>query len=405
MWGEGEVTQPASCTEYGETTYTCNLCGQSKTEAIPMTNHDFTGDWTETEGGHTRKCAECGTADTVSVVPHAFTEDADKRVPSTCHSDGVRTMVCSDCGAVTTEAITERPEHSLGDWQAAEGGHRKVCSVDGCGYVGETELHNMKDGEIIKEPTATEKGEKKSICSDCGYTEIIEIPTTDHIASEEYGKDNDYHWNICGAHADCGERVNQTPHDYKELTHLREEPTCGKDGKSFWECVCGATKEEVVSKNTVPHDFDNAEYADEGDGGHHLICNVCGAAGESVEHTYGEGEITTEPTFWEEGVKTSKCVCGHVAEEAVARKNSTSADVNDQDWKFGVVNYHFPDETDSREYFTFNQITDENGDGDGYSKDGTEIKNNWFCGANFDTFICMAYTFKEDVDSEITVPF
>lgn len=377
MWGEGVETKPASCTEIGEKTYSCNLCGETYTEEIAMLAHEFTGNFVVAEGGHSRTCADCGAVDGGNILPHNLTEDEERRVPATCHSDGEITLICDECGAETKQIITERPDHLPGVWQQTEGGHNRHCENDGCGYVSATEAHNMQDGEIIKPPTATEKGEKESICLDCGYTEIIYLPTTDHTASEKYGKDNDYHWNICGSHLDpaCGEQVNKKAHEYNELTELREEATCDKDGKSYWECVCGATKEEVISKDTV-------------------------------SHTFGEGVITTQPTFWAEGVKTYTCeVCGKTTTEAIERKNTTSVDVDDESWKFGVVNYHFPDGSDNREYFTFSQATDKTANNDGYIKDGTEIKNNWFSGANFDTFICIAYTFKESVTADISVSF
>lgn len=403
MWGDGTITDPATCTQTGEMTYTCSLCGGTKTEEIPLTDHDFTGEWAEVEDGHTRTCAECGAEDTSSVVPHAFTEDEEKRVPATCHSDGIRTMVCADCGAVTTEAITGRPDHSLGEWQQAEGGHRKVCTSDGCGYEGEIQPHNMKDGEIIKEPTATEKGEKKSVCADCGYTEIIEIPTTDHTASDEYGKNNEYHWNICGAHTDCGEHVNQTPHDYKELTELREEPTCGEDGKSFWECVCGATKEEIISKDTVAHDFDGAEYVDDGDEGHHRICNVCGAAEAGVEHSYGEGEITTAPTFWAAGVKSLTCVCGHTEEAEIEKLNTIehadefTTENQDGNWNYGKINMS---DWDNMLNNSMTQATAKNDGGDGWLVDGVEIKDRWMSAG---TGAYVSFTAEEEVTIRVEI--
>lgn len=400
IWDGGKITVHASCTEYGEKTYTCNLCGESKTEVLAMTNHVFEGDFVETDGGHSRKCTNCGQTDPALSVPHRMEEDAEKRIPATCHSDGIKTMVCTDCGAVEKQAITQRPEHALGGWIEGAGGHFKRCENSDCGFESEIKAHNMQDGEIIKPPTATEKGEKQSVCSDCGYTVIIYIPTTDHTASAEYGKDGDYHWNICGAHTDCGEQVNKVPHEYAEITELREEPTCAQDGKSFWSCVCGAEKEETISKDTVAHDFENAEYIED-DGGHRPLCNVCKTAGERSEHTLDEGVITKEPTFWAEGVKTKTCTaCGATATEAVARSNSASVDVNNEDWKFGTVDYKFGEET-----FTFNQITDKNANGDGFAKDGTEIKNDWFCGANFDTFVCIAFTFEEDTDATLFVSF
>lgn len=40
-WGEHAVTKAATCTETGEETFTCTVCGATKKEAIPATGHDF----------------------------------------------------------------------------------------------------------------------------------------------------------------------------------------------------------------------------------------------------------------------------------------------------------------------------------------------------------------------------
>lgn len=40
-WGEPEVTKAATCTEAGEKTFTCTVCGATKMEAIPATGHSW----------------------------------------------------------------------------------------------------------------------------------------------------------------------------------------------------------------------------------------------------------------------------------------------------------------------------------------------------------------------------
>ena len=52
-WDEGEVTKEASCTENGEKTYTCEVCGETRTEVICATGHDY-------EDG---TCTHCGEAE------------------------------------------------------------------------------------------------------------------------------------------------------------------------------------------------------------------------------------------------------------------------------------------------------------------------------------------------------
>ena len=40
-WDEGKVTKEATCTEAGEKTFTCEKCGETKTEVIPAKGHDY----------------------------------------------------------------------------------------------------------------------------------------------------------------------------------------------------------------------------------------------------------------------------------------------------------------------------------------------------------------------------
>lgn len=41
IWGEGEVTTEPTCTTAGERTYTCSVCGETKTEEIEATGHTY----------------------------------------------------------------------------------------------------------------------------------------------------------------------------------------------------------------------------------------------------------------------------------------------------------------------------------------------------------------------------
>ena len=52
-WDAGEVTKEASCTGNGEKTYTCEVCGETRTEVICATGHDY-------EDG---TCTHCGEAE------------------------------------------------------------------------------------------------------------------------------------------------------------------------------------------------------------------------------------------------------------------------------------------------------------------------------------------------------
>ncbi len=88
-WNNGVVTLEPTCKDAGEKTFTCALCGETKTETIPPTGeHDF-GEWTvtkaatvEKEGEETRTCSVCGKTETRAIpkidpTPEVIYGDAD----------------------------------------------------------------------------------------------------------------------------------------------------------------------------------------------------------------------------------------------------------------------------------------------------------------------------------------
>ena len=106
------VTNP-TCTEQGYTTWTCT-CGDSYTDTyVDATGHTFTnyvsdGNATCTaDGTKTAKCENCDATDTVadegSATGHSFTN----YVPdgnATCTADGTKTAKCDNCDATDTVA-------------------------------------------------------------------------------------------------------------------------------------------------------------------------------------------------------------------------------------------------------------------------------------------------------------
>ena len=90
-WNDGQVTTAATCTENGVMTYTCTMCGDTKTEVIPATGHAYgepVWKWTDDfKATATFTCAndtthvENVTAEVTSVVT----------TPAACETTGVRT--------------------------------------------------------------------------------------------------------------------------------------------------------------------------------------------------------------------------------------------------------------------------------------------------------------------------
>lgn len=85
VWDSGVVTQPATCTEDGVLTYTCE-CGETRTEAIPALGHDW-GRWAaDGHKTHTRTCRrDNGHTETEAHIPGP---GATASRPQTCTACG-----------------------------------------------------------------------------------------------------------------------------------------------------------------------------------------------------------------------------------------------------------------------------------------------------------------------------
>lgn len=79
----GVVTKVATCTETGEKTYTCTVCGATKVEILPMTDHSYTYEITpatlKKNGKIVKICSECrAIAKTAKIrMPQTFTLSTD----------------------------------------------------------------------------------------------------------------------------------------------------------------------------------------------------------------------------------------------------------------------------------------------------------------------------------------
>ena len=108
-WNEGTVTKEATCTEAGEKTYTCDVCGETKTEAIPATGHK--GEWvvvkeaTETETGLKKLvCTVCGEREE-EIIP-VITKETETSTEDTKETTGNNTE-----NKETTVVSTESKEN------------------------------------------------------------------------------------------------------------------------------------------------------------------------------------------------------------------------------------------------------------------------------------------------------
>ena len=101
QYDEGTVTTQPTCTTDGVMTYTCTVCGATKTEPIPMTGHQFGTDWRydATNHWHVCTCGETGTPES-----HSF---ADTVTPATPEAQGYTTHTCTVCAYSYQDSYTD----------------------------------------------------------------------------------------------------------------------------------------------------------------------------------------------------------------------------------------------------------------------------------------------------------
>lgn len=145
-WDEGKVTKKATCTEDGLKVYTCRVCAETKEEVLKATGHQHTELRNEkkatcTEEGYTGDtyCTDCGEL----IKKGSVTEKANhnwqltKEEKATCEKDGSKTYTCADCKETKIETIPATG-HKFGDWQTVTtqsvftgGVQKRICNVCG----------------------------------------------------------------------------------------------------------------------------------------------------------------------------------------------------------------------------------------------------------------------------------
>ena len=236
-WNDGEITTEPTCIKEGVKTFTCTICGDTKTETIS-------------------KAAD----------KHLHNEIRDKK-DATCKDEGYTgDTYCTDCG-------------------------KKISSGQA---VAKTNNHSYDDGKITTAPTCTKKGTKTFTCTVCGNTKTETVKATGHQHTEirnkkdatckEKGYTGDTYCTDCGKKISSGKSIAKTEtHSYDD-GKITTKPTCTKRGTKTYTCtICGNTKTETVK--ATGHSYGEYKVVKEPtatkDGLKSRTCTVCGKV-ESV---------------------------------------------------------------------------------------------------------------------------
>lgn len=198
-YGTHENTVPATCGEAGRTETICDNCGEvTATKEIPATgehtwdNGTVTTEPTENEPGvRTFTCAVCGATKTAPIpATGAHDYQFTRTVAPTCTAGGYDLYTCSGCGATEKRNPTDALGHKWDSGkvtteptETAPGVRTYTCTV--CGEV-KTEVipatgahtHKWDAGKVTTAPTATTPGVRTYTCTVCGQTKEEVIPPT-----------------------------------------------------------------------------------------------------------------------------------------------------------------------------------------------------------------------------------
>jgi len=187
-WDNGKVTEEATCKKEGIKTYTCSICGDTKTEAIPKKEHSFdegkvTKKATCTEDGlKVYTCKNCGETkeEILKATGHQHTEVRNEK-KATCKEKGYSgDIYCADCGELIKKgSATEKADHT---WKLTKE-QNATCEADGsktytCEVCGETKTetikatgHQFSAWKTIQEQSVFSDGVQERTCSICGKKE------------------------------------------------------------------------------------------------------------------------------------------------------------------------------------------------------------------------------------------
>ena len=375
-WGEWKVTTPATCSEAGEETRVCAYNAEHKeTKTIPALGHKPQSAVTEnrveatcdTDGSYDEVvyCSVCNTElsriqKIITKLGHDVVHHVAK--DATCTEKGWNAYdTCSRCDYTTYVEIPakgHKPQSAV-----TENRVEATCDTDGsydevvyCS-VCNTELSRIqktitKLGHDVvhhdaKAATCTEKGhEAYDTCSRCDYTTYVEIPAKGHkpqsavtenrveaTCDTDGSYDEVVYCSVCNTELSRIQKtITKLGHDV--IHHDAKDATCTEKG---WNAYDTCSRCDYTTYVEIPAKG-HTEVTDEAvaptctetgltEGKHCSVCKKILVAQTVVAakgHTWNEGEVTTEPTCENGGVKTYTCsACGGTRTETLPAKGHT----------------------------------------------------------------------------------
>lgn len=236
-WDGGKVTKAATCTEKGVKTYTCTVCGATKTGEIAATGHQHTEVRNKVEATCTKDgysgdvyCTDCGTklSSGTEIARKAHEYEERERNEANCKRNGYILFVCKVCGDEKREVLPKT------DHQHTEIRNKVEATCTDEGYTGDT------------------------YCTDCGekLSDGKKIPATGHIhigylgkkeaTCENDGYTGDAYCKDCGITLEIGKNIPALGHTWEKKSVI--SPTYTKKGTITYICKRCKEKKAVTTK-------------------------------------------------------------------------------------------------------------------------------------------------------------
>ena len=325
-----EITKQPTCTGAGERTFTCAICGFTKTEEIQATGHSYSTAWEKDANDHWHICTVCKTPS--EKTAHQWNAGVVTTQP-TYTETGVKTITCTDCGQTKTETVVKKEHAYATTWSSNEVSHWHACTDEGFNSLKKDEAEHTwtKDADKSQDATADADGKNVYTCV-CGKEKEETIGVTGHNYSTDWTTSETEHWHIC-TDSGCDKVSGKAPHAWTVEEGSTTDATHEADGSRELVCACGKKKTETLPKHTV-----SPLWSSDADK-HWHACTVdsCTVKDSEGNHDWGEGTVTTPATLTAPGVKTYTCsVCNNTKQETIAQLEHTYSDQwskdNDYHW-------------------------------------------------------------------------
>ena len=264
---------------------TCTVCDGSGSVVYYCYNHSYGSAEKIDSSTHSRTCSICGY---IERTYHTWNSSTVTKQPS-CKESGSKTYTCTTCGAEKTETLPKTDTHSYGAWSEVDDDyHTRTCFV--CQASVQTFFHTWDSGEIIKQATCKEAGEKSVTCTACNATKTEVIAK---LSTHTYDHGCDTDCNVCGATRAITHRYGDWRKNTQE--HWKECSVC-KCKKSAATHIPGAEPTETtaqtctacgyVIKPALAHTHSYTYWSIDKHSHYHL-CTGCGEKLDVAAHVPG----------------------------------------------------------------------------------------------------------------------